>query len=62
MLFAGRAVQEAQLAKGHTVASTGMALSDSGCVLKEFLTESESLECFYNSTEKESLIKKIEYN
>ena len=45
--YAGfRAVQEAQLAKGRTQwLQMGWLYLDSGCVLKEFLSESESLEC-----------------
>ena len=60
--YAGfRAVQEAQLAKGRTRwLQLGWLYLDSGCVLKEFLSESESLECCYNATDTESLIEKIE--
>ena len=60
--YAGfRAVQEAQLAKGRTKwLQLGWLYLDSGCVLKEFLSESEALECCYNTTNTESLIKKIE--
>ena len=60
--YAGfRAVQEAQLAKGRTKwLQLGWLYLDSGCVLKEFLSESEVLECCYNATDTESLIEKIE--
>ena len=60
--YAGfRAVQEAQLAKGRTKwLQLGWLYLDSGCVLEEFLSESEELECCYNATDTESLIEKIE--
>ncbi|MEC8614350.1 MAG: hypothetical protein VXY17_02960, partial [Verrucomicrobiota bacterium] len=55
--YAGfRAVQEAQFAKGRTQwLQLGWLYLDSGCVLKEFLSESESLECCYDATDTESL-------
>lgn len=60
--YAGfRAVQEAQLAKGRTKwLQLGWLYLDSGCVLQEFLTESESLECCYDVTDTESLVRAID--
>ena len=60
--YAGfRAVQEAQTAKGRTKwLQLGWLYLDSGCVLKEFLSESEELECCYNAMDTDSLIEKIE--
>jgi len=60
--YAGfRAVQEAQSACGRTEwLQLGWLYLDSGCVLKEFLGEDESLNYCYDVTDIEALIKRIE--
>jgi len=60
--YAGfRAVQKAQLAKGRTKwLQLGWLYLDSGCVLKEFLSEDEPLDYCYDATSTETLIQKIE--
>lgn len=60
--YAGfRAVQEAQSAKGRRKwLQLGWLYLDSGCVLKEFLHENETLDCCYDATDTDVLIRKIE--
>jgi cystathionine gamma-synthase len=59
--YAGfRSVQEAQTTKGRTKwLQLGWLYLDSGCVLKEFLGEDESLDCCYDATDTEAIIQRI---
>lgn len=60
--YAGfRAVHEAQFAKGRTKwLQLGWLYLDSGCVLKEFLGEGDSLDYCYDATDIDEIIKKIQ--
>lgn len=60
--YAGfRAVQEAQSARGRTKwLQLGWLYLDSGCVLKEFLGEGESLDCCYDATDTETILERIQ--
>lgn len=60
--YAGfRAVQAAQSAKGRTQwLQLGWLYLDSGCVLKEFLSEGECLDHCYDVTDTDTLIKRIQ--
>lgn len=60
--YAGfRAVQEAQSAKGRTKwLQLGWLYLDSGCVLKEFLGDEDTLEYCYDATDIEVIVEKIE--
>lgn len=60
--YAGfRAVHEAQSAKGRTRwLQLGWLYLDSGCVLKEFLGESDSLDYCYDATNIDGIIEKIQ--
>lgn len=59
--YAGfRAVQEFQRSRRRTAwIQLGWLYLDSGCVLKEFLGEEESLECFYDVFELDALLARI---
>lgn len=60
--YAGfRAVQEASSARGRTKwLQLGWLYLDSGCVLKEFLVQGESLDYCYDATDTEAILRKIE--
>lgn len=60
--YAGfRAVQEAQSAKGRSKwLQLGWLYLDSGCVLKEFLGEKDTLEYCYDAMDIEVIVEKIE--
>lgn len=60
--YAGfRAVQEAQSARRRTKwLQLGWLYLDSGCVLKEFLSEEESLDFCYDATDIEAILRSIE--
>jgi cystathionine gamma-synthase len=60
--YAGfRAVHEAQSSKGRTNwLQLGWLYLDSGCVLKEFLGESDSLDYCYDATDINEIVEKIE--
>jgi cystathionine gamma-synthase len=59
--YAGfRAVQEAQLSRGRTKwLQLGWLYLDSGCVLKKFLTDEESLDCCYDATDTNAIVAAI---
>lgn len=60
--YAGfRAVQEFQRGRGRTAwIQLGWLYLDSGCVLKEFLEDGETLECVYDVYDVDAILAKIE--
>ncbi|MFU8849130.1 MAG: PLP-dependent transferase [Opitutales bacterium] len=59
--YAGfRAVQELQRGRGRTAwVQLGWLYLDSGCVLQEFLSEAETLECIYDVFDVEAFLSRI---